>query len=163
MTLSARAAALSLLTLGLAAGLAVPFIACAGDSGNPVVSSAARASYALGSLVCHQRPERSFFSCGRKWPVCGRCAGIYMGFALGGLLVLAGSRSRVDSSNEFVGQDTRFWRRALILAALPTAALWLLEFVGGVNPGSLVRWAGAVPLGAATAGWLGAVARGDLR
>lgn len=33
-------------------------------------------------LVCHQKPERSFFINGQAMAVCSRCLGIYGGFAL---------------------------------------------------------------------------------
>ena len=35
------------------------------------------------SLVCHQLPERSFHWLGWPLAVCHRCAGLYLGFALG--------------------------------------------------------------------------------
>jgi hypothetical protein len=41
------------------------------------------AVYFSGSLLCHQRPERSFYLWGTQLPVCARCAGIYAGAALG--------------------------------------------------------------------------------
>jgi hypothetical protein len=47
-------------------------------------------------------------------------------------------------------------------AAAPTLALWTLEIATGVDPGTLVRFAAALPLGIVAALWLGAVARGDL-
>jgi hypothetical protein len=34
--------------------------------------------YSAAGLVCHQRPDRSFFTHGVQWPVCGRCAGLYL-------------------------------------------------------------------------------------
>jgi hypothetical protein len=40
------------------------------------------AVYAVGSVVCHQLPERSFHLWGRQLPVCARCTGIYAGAAL---------------------------------------------------------------------------------
>jgi len=43
---------------------------------------------AIGYGLCHQMPERSFFGGGYQLPVCARDTGIYLGFALG-LLVLA--------------------------------------------------------------------------
>lgn len=84
-----------------------------------------------------------------------------MGFAMGGLVGIA--TLGAGASRREIPDATRRWRLVLVLAALPTAALWLLEFGGGLNPGSLVRWAGALPLGIATAVWLAAVGRGDLR
>lgn len=35
--------------------------------------------YILGSAVCHQLPERSFFLGGHQLPVCMRCSGTYLG------------------------------------------------------------------------------------
>jgi hypothetical protein len=46
--------------------------------------------------------------------------------------------------------------------ALPTAALWLGEFVLWLDPGTFVRFLGALPAGVGGAAWLLAVARGDL-
>ena len=41
----------------------------------------AGALYALGSHICHQRPERSFHLFAAQLPVCARCLGIYAGAA----------------------------------------------------------------------------------
>ncbi len=38
------------------------------------------------SLVCHQRPDRSFWLFGAPIAVCSRCLGIYLGTAIGLLL-----------------------------------------------------------------------------
>lgn len=35
--------------------------------------------YVLGSAVCHQLPERSFFIAGHQLPLCMRCSGTYLG------------------------------------------------------------------------------------
>jgi uncharacterized membrane protein len=158
---SGRYAALALLLLGVIAGVGVPLAACARGSGIPLLATSIRVGYAMGHLVCHQRPDRSFFSCGQQWPVCGRCAGLYMGFACGGLVGLAMTATGVARREAL--DATRRWRLALVVAALPTAVLWLLEFAVGLNPGSLIRWVGALPLGVAAALWLAAIGRGDLR
>jgi uncharacterized membrane protein len=120
-----------------------------------VISRMAIALYVAGHLVCHQRPERSFASCGHQWPVCGRCAGLYIGAAAG---VLIFGLWRVDRA-----APADAWRRRLVLAALPTAVLWLGELVFRLDPGTLVRFLGALPAGAGGSAWLVAVARGDLR
>jgi hypothetical protein len=62
-----------------------------------------------------------------------------------------------------VAATTSAWRQRLILAAVPTGALWLGEFVMRLDPGTLVRFLGALPAGATGAAWLMAIARGNLR
>ncbi len=84
-----------------------------------------------------------------------------MGFAIGGLVGLVTIGAGVAPRD--VSDASRRWRLALVVAALPTAVLWLLEFGVGLNPGSLIRCVGALPLGIATAVWLAAIGRGDLR
>jgi uncharacterized membrane protein len=111
-------------------------------------------AYGLGSLVCHQRPERSLASCGRQWPVCGRCSGLYLGAAAGVILAAAGVGRR---------GSWRQWRTRVLLSAIPTAALWLGEVAGLGDPGTLLRLTLALPPGVVTALWLSAVSRGDLR
>lgn len=146
-----RLIATALLTLLLAGGVALPVVPClAGERAALAVS----VIYACGSLVCHQRPERSLVTCGRLWPVCGRCSGLYLGAAAGVLLGAAG-----------VGRRSRWrpWRTRVLLSAMPAGALWLAEVVGRGDPGTPARLALALPLGVVTAVWLSAVARGDLR
>lgn len=61
----------------LAAIFLAPGLAARGDGG------AARFVYALFAPVCHQRPDRCFTFLGEPLAVCGRCLGIYLGFAAG--------------------------------------------------------------------------------
>ena len=137
----ARRAATTLLLLAVIGGLALPWVACARTSAVPVITRSAIALDAAARLVCHQRPERSFASCGQQWPVCGRCAGLYLGAAAGTLLF---AFWRIDR----VMPPTEVWRRRLVVAALPTAVLWLGEFVLRLDPGTFVRFLGALPAGA---------------
>lgn len=37
-------------------------------------------STSLHFVLCHQKPERSFFWKGKQFPVCARCTGIYLGY-----------------------------------------------------------------------------------
>jgi uncharacterized membrane protein len=106
---------------------------------------AATAAYALGSHLCHQRPERSFDRGARPLPVCGRCTGLYVGAALAFAAVAAiGPRPR--------GSPRRY-RRAMLLAAAPTALIAVGEWSGAGDPGNVLRGLLAVPLGAAAA-WI---------
>ena len=156
-----RRAALALLSLAAIWGVALPWLACARRSSSPSLSMTGRASFELGHVICHQRPERSFFSCGLQWPVCGRCSGLYLGAAAGAVLALALGRRPRRARTTPDSAATR-WRRILLFSAAPTAVLWTIEFAG-FDPGTTARFAGALPLGLAASGWLDAVARGDLR
>jgi uncharacterized membrane protein len=149
----ARGTATALLTLALFGAAGLPLVPCAGD--RPRALAYGRlAIYALGSLVCHQHADRSFFSCQRQWPVCGRCTGLYLGAGLGAVVGLFGVGRRVTR---------RRWREVLVAAAVPTAVLWGVEMAGWWDPGSPVRAVVAGLLGTVGGVWLSAVARGDLR
>ncbi len=39
-------------------------------------------------FACHRRPDRSFFWKGKQFPVCARCTGLYLGYAVGVVLAL---------------------------------------------------------------------------
>ena len=157
-----RRAAFALLSLAAIWGLALPWLACARESSSPLLALTGRAAFALGHVICHQRPERSFFSCGVQWPGCGRCSGLYLGAAAGAVLALA-IGWRAQGRRTTTPDSAARWRRILVVAALPTIVLWTIEFVGILDPGTIARFALALPLGMAASGWLAAVARGDLR
>ncbi len=66
------------------------------------------------ALVCHQRPERSFWIFGDSVAVCSRCLGIYLGAAIGlwfrlpraiafRLLMVAASLNLLDAATELAG------------------------------------------------------------
>jgi uncharacterized membrane protein len=117
-------------------------------------------AYAVGSVICHQLPERSFFLDGRQLPVCARCTGLYVSGALG-----------------FLGwvsvKSTRGWqaialtpRAALAIvagAAVPTAISYFTGVTGVWDGSNLTRAALAVPLGVAAGAVVAAVATKDLR
>ncbi len=111
------------------------------------VAIAATGTYVAASLICHQLPARSFHPWGRKLPVCARCAGLYGG-ALGGLLFLPWPAG------------VRRTRRVIAATAVPTAATFLLEAVGIWDPGNVIRFAAALPLGASVAWFVTSAARG---
>jgi uncharacterized membrane protein len=99
--------------------------------------------YALGSRICHQRPERSFHLFAAQLPVCARCAGIYAGAAIGSLLALSGSiRERLFPFSP---------RVLLVAGALPTLVTLIIEWSGAWAGGNDARAAAGVWLGVAVA------------
>ena len=104
-------------------------------------SPLAAVTYALGSFICHQRPERSFHLGIAQLPVCARCIGIYAGAALASLgwalvrfdMAVAGRRGR--------------W--LFVLATMPTAITVAVEWAGVWQPSNIVRAVAGLPLGAA--------------
>ena len=105
----------------------------------PLVALAARAA---GSLVCHQRPERSFTAGAGPFPVCARCTGLYLSGLIGALAAWRG-RPRLPPH----------LRAVLLGAAVPTALTVAVEWGGIAAPSNLLRAAAALPLGG-TAAWV---------
>lgn len=93
--------------------------------------------YLAASRVCHQRPERSFRAGSVQWPVCGRCAGIYLGGAAA--VPVAGRWLRRWSHRARVA--------GLMLASLPTVISVVLEWVGA-PVSNVLRAFAALPAGA---------------
>ena len=117
-------------------------------------------AYAVGSVICHQLPERSFFIDGRQLPVCARCLGLYVSGAGGIFGWVAVKRARGWRG---IALTPRVALLIVAAAAVPTA----LSYAGGVTgvwPGSnLTRALLAVPLGLAAGAVVAAVATKDLR
>jgi uncharacterized membrane protein len=84
-------------------------------------------------------------------PVCARCTGLYVSAATGAAIAVVRSPSwRVSRA-----------RVVLLLAAIPTAATLVVEWFGPVDPGSVVRFLAALPLGAAAALVVAAAAQSE--
>ncbi len=98
--------------------------------------------YFAAGHVCHQQDERSFHTHGVKWPVCARCAGLYLAAPLGAWLALGRRRSQ------------QVWLVMLVVAAIPTAVTVLWEWLGGGTPAHWIRLTTALPLGTAVAATL---------
>jgi len=128
-----------LLTLAASSWTAAIFFAPLADAAMP---TPARLVDLTGSFVCHQRDDRSFHLHGQRLAVCGRCTGLYLAGAVGALAAWLG-RARVPART----------RRLLVLAAVPTALTFAVEWSGAANPGTVLRAAAALPLGAVS-GWL---------
>ena len=104
-------------------------------------------AYAIGSLVCHQLPERSFHLWSVPLPVCARCTGIYAGAAIAALAASV-PRAHVRSTPNTSWAD---WRSALIAAAIPTAATLAYEWTTTETPANWIRSLAGLPLGAVVA------------
>jgi len=131
--------------LWTAAVLAAPIVSSRGGARG---AACAGLVYAIGSRVCHQRPERSFHLAGAQLPVCARCLGLYASSALGALACFAAAASR-----RVPGSGRTDARLVLAIAALPTAATVGLELARLAYPGNAVRALSALPLGFAAA-WI---------
>lgn len=106
--------------------------------------------YLAASRICHQRDERSFHSDGVKWPVCGRCSGLYAAAPLGA--IAAAFRRRRQGTGRFAV--------LLGLAALPTALTLGAEWLELSPVSNVARAWSAVPLGAAVMFAIVGVTRG---
>jgi uncharacterized membrane protein len=116
------------------------FVASRPSVGVPVYAVSA-AVYEIGSLVCHQLPQRSFYFWGAQLPVCARCTGIYVGAAASALVA-----ARMGD-----GLQREFWDRAkelFLLSAMPTLVTLIYEWFSGRMPGHWIRAAAGFPLGA---------------
>ena len=111
--------------------------------------------YAAGSLICHQRPERSFHLFGVQLPVCARCAGIYLGAAVTACLAWARmAPAAPDHHRGSPARDARPRPRTLLLfSAVPMMATLVYEWTTGQTPGNMARAMSGATLGAAVA-WI---------
>jgi uncharacterized membrane protein len=121
--------------------VAIPVAAYAAS--RPAASSGAYgfalAVYAIGRMVCHQLPVRSFHLWFVTLPVCARCTGIYAGAAVTALAFTRLSAPRTNA------------RLTLFVACLPTAATLVFEWTTGTMPANWIRALAGLPLGAAVA------------
>jgi uncharacterized membrane protein len=117
-------------------------------------------AYAVGSVICHQLPDRSFFVDGRQLPVCARCTGLYVsGLAgvAGWLLVKSACRWRAI----VVPPRTALW--IVVGAGVPTAISYFAGVIGAWDGSNVTRALLATPLGLAAGAVATAVATKDLR
>jgi uncharacterized membrane protein len=135
----------------------IPFAAFAASrpQGASLAYAFALGAYAIGHVICHQLPARSFQLWGAVLPVCARCTGIYLGAAVVSAVVWTRPRTPVDPSRvDIFHQDSAARARQLLLAALaPTAITLIYEWTTGITPANWIRALAGLPLGAAVA-WL---------
>ena len=101
--------------------------------------------YGIGSVICHQLPERSIHLWAAQMPVGARCTGIYVGAVVGAAFALRASASQ--------GLRVARARTILALAAAPTALTLISEWTTGDMPAHAIRAAAGAAIGAAVA-WL---------
>ena len=116
--------------------------------------------FVIGAVICHQKPERSFFWGDQQFPVCARCTGLYVSGAIG----LFGW---------WVVKLVKGWRpvpvrperalRLIVIAALPTAVSLAAAAIGAWDGSNVTRALFAIPLGVSAGGIVAAVAAKDLR
>src|SRR5262245_55785539 len=81
--------AMAVATAAIVWSIAIPTAAARIHEQPPGLGSRlSTAVYLVSSVICHQRPERSFFTGQTAWPVCARCAGLYGGAAVGAVFAL---------------------------------------------------------------------------
>ena len=124
---------------------AIPLAALVASRPGAAAFAFAYSIYAIGHVVCHQIPERSFHFWATQLPVCARCTGIYLGAAVA---VVAPGVSRARLAAFFSNPRTM-----LIAAAIPTSATLGYEWTTGEMPANWVRALAGLPLGAAVA-WI---------
>lgn len=112
--------------------------------------------YAIGALVCHQLPDRSFHLWGAQLPVCARCTGLYAGAALGlaAWVAAAGRRGTWPRESAI---------KALAIGSAPTAVTVATAWLGIADPPNAWRAALALPLGAIAGRVVGAVLTDHLK
>ena len=106
-------------------------------------------TYLVGSLLCHQRPERSFFLWGSQMPVCARCTGIYAGAAIAALALPFVARLKPSRST-----GVSDWARMLLVVSIvPAAATLGYEWTTGNTPANWIRAVSGLPIGVVVA-WI---------
>lgn len=115
---------------------------------------------AVGSLICHQRPDRSFFIDGHQLPVCARCTGIYLSAAVGFITWVA---FKIARGWRPIAVDPRRSLRLLALAAVPTALSLASGTLGVWDGANATRALLAIPLGATAGALVAAAGTKDLR
>lgn len=113
--------------------------------GSTLISSFALVVYSVSSLLCHQRPERSFHLFAVQLPVCARCIGIYLGAAIAALLFAIRKASIARDERPLpVGIN----RIPMVASIVPICLTLVYELATGTVPSNWVRALSGVPFGA---------------
>lgn len=112
----------------------------------PMLSDGAAWLHVVGSVICHQIPERSFAIGGQQVAVCGRCLGLYAGAAAGAVVAFVQGTA---APREALSARAARW--TVGLAAVPTVLTLVLEWSGLWAGSNAWRCAAGVVLGGAAA------------
>ena len=115
--------------------------------------------FSVGSLICHQIPERSFFWAGQQFPVCARCTGLYVS----GTLVLIAWIAIRTARRRPIAIDPGVALRLLAIVSVPTAVSLATGMAGVWDGSNVTRAVLAAPLGGIAGAIVAAVATKDLR
>lgn len=116
--------------------------------------------FAIGAVICHQKPERSFFWEGHQFPVCGRCTGLYVSAVMGIAAWFALKAAGAWRQNTI---EPRVALLAFAVAAVPTAFSVASGATGVWDGSNVTRALCSLPLGACAGAIVAAVATKDLR
>ncbi len=83
LTTEERRATLAVWILALAGSIGLALLTLAAPALRPWFPRLSALLYAVFAPLCHQDPGRCFNLAGYPMAVCGRCAGIYLGFVIG--------------------------------------------------------------------------------
>ncbi len=92
------------------------------------------------TLVCHQRPDRSFHWRGRPLPLCARCTGFYLALPIGLAAALL--------LQVYAGASYLAWLVVTLVAVAPMALDGLTQLLGFRTSTNLLRLATGVLAGA---------------
>lgn len=144
-------------------------LAASRPDGTSLEYAFALSAYALGHVICHQLPLRSFHLWGASLPVCARCTGIYAGAALAAMAAMVRPNTSVRLTPDatdgitathgihtdgitYTAVRARQW---LLVALVPTAITLVYEWTTGVMPANWIRALAGLPLGAAVTWMIG--------
>ena len=99
----------------------------------------------LGSSLCHQLEERSYFIDGFQMPLCARCLGLHLGFLISAAIILTRRDPRLS------GLPSVRSMIAIGLVMLPAMADVVLSYLGIVDTDNVRRAVTGVLFGTALA------------
>jgi Predicted membrane protein len=87
----------------------------------------------IGSLVCHQLPERTISASGIKLPMCARDTGIYLGVFIGAIFAILRGRMKADRPPSI------FMAITLCLLMVPMMFDGIGSYIGMLQTGNTTR------------------------